>query len=143
MKLDEIGGGGAILPGEILLFWPRSFPGGAIKPNREGRETLIGKGTEEGRSACSTEDSGPEKPGNRVEEKTPGIGEDWWQRSEGQENPPFMTVNTHPSAPIKPQGNRTSCAVTVDRGRGSRRRKTMRTTEVSRDSVVMQDLEKR
>ena len=68
--MDEIWGGGAILPGEILLFWPRSFPGGAIKPNREGRETLIGKGTEEGRSACSTEDSGPEKPGNRVEEKT-------------------------------------------------------------------------
>ena len=33
-------------------------------------EVMTGKGTEDGRSACSTEDSGPEKPGNRVEEKT-------------------------------------------------------------------------
>jgi len=30
----------------------------------------MGKGAEDGRSVCSTEDSGPEKPGNRVEEKT-------------------------------------------------------------------------
>ena len=36
----------------------------------ERGETPIGKGTEGGRSACSTEDSGPEKPGNRAEEKT-------------------------------------------------------------------------
>lgn len=28
------------------------------------------KGTEGGRSAWSTDDSGPEKPGNRVEDKT-------------------------------------------------------------------------
>ena len=33
-------------------------------------ETPIGKGAGGGRSACSTEDSGPEKPGNRAEEKT-------------------------------------------------------------------------
>ena len=69
VKLDGIWGGGAILPGEVLLFWLREFPGGVIKRTREG-ETLIGEGTEDGRSACSTEDSGPEKPGNSVEEKT-------------------------------------------------------------------------
>jgi hypothetical protein len=40
------------------------------KTGPRGEETLIGKGAEGGRSACSTEDSGPEKPGNRAEEKT-------------------------------------------------------------------------
>ena len=69
VKQDGIWGGGAILPGEVLLFWLRLFPGGVIKRTREG-ETLIGKGAEDDRSACSTEDSGPEKPGNRAEEKT-------------------------------------------------------------------------
>lgn len=43
---------------------------GAIKPSRE-RITLSGKGAERGRSADSTEDSGPMKPGNRAEDKTP------------------------------------------------------------------------
>jgi len=38
VKLDEIWGGGAILPGEVLLPWPRSFPAGAIKRTREGRD---------------------------------------------------------------------------------------------------------
>jgi len=44
--------------------------GRGYKNGPERGETLIGKGTEGGRSACSTEDSGPEKPGNRAEEKT-------------------------------------------------------------------------
>jgi len=39
---------------------------GTAKPNW--------RGTEGGRSACSTDDLGPEKPGNRVEEKTLTIG---------------------------------------------------------------------
>ena len=59
----------------------RSYPGKSSCPDSESfreessngperGETLIGEGTEDGRSAYSTEDSGPEKPGNRVEEKT-------------------------------------------------------------------------
>ena len=40
-----------------------------IKPNREG-DPEAGLGTEGGRSTSSTDDSGPKKPGNRVEGKT-------------------------------------------------------------------------
>ena len=42
---------------------------GIIKPNRIG-EPEAGPGTEGGRFTGSTEDSGPMKPGNRVEDKT-------------------------------------------------------------------------
>ena len=59
----------------------RSYPGKSSCPDSdrfreessngpaEG-ETLSGKGAEDDRSAYSTEDSGPTKPGNSVEEKT-------------------------------------------------------------------------
>lgn len=40
-----------------------------IKPNREG-DPEAGLGAEGGRSARSTDDSGPMKPGNRAEDKT-------------------------------------------------------------------------
>jgi hypothetical protein len=40
-----------------------------IKPNREG-EPEAGQGAEGGRSTVSTDDSGPVKPGNSVEDKT-------------------------------------------------------------------------
>ena len=40
-----------------------------IKPNREG-DPEAGLGAEGGRSTGSTDDSGPMKPGNRVEDKT-------------------------------------------------------------------------
>ena len=71
----------------------------------ERGETLIGEGTEDGRSACSTEDSGPEKPGNSAEEKTlttPSLG--------GGNSKKFWVV-------------------------GSRRRKVGLATRESRDSV--------
>jgi hypothetical protein len=68
VTLDGRGGGDPILPGEVLLFWPVS-KGHETEPRRE--EALIGKKTEDGRSACSTEDSGPETPGDSVEGKTP------------------------------------------------------------------------
>ena len=42
---------------------------GIIKPNRIG-EPEAGQGTEGGRFTGSTEDSGPMKPGNSVEDKT-------------------------------------------------------------------------
>ena len=42
---------------------------GIIKPNRID-EPEAGQGTEGGRFTDSTEDSGPRKPGNRVEDKT-------------------------------------------------------------------------
>ena len=47
---------------------------GIIKPNRIG-EPEAGQGTEGGRFMDSTEDSGPMKPGNRVEDKTLTTGE--------------------------------------------------------------------
>jgi len=70
----------------------RSYPGKSSCPGPEGfrkgpengperGEPLIGEGTEDGRSAYSTEDSGPEKPGNSVEEKT------LTTRTEGGGNP--------------------------------------------------------
>jgi hypothetical protein len=42
---------------------------GAIKPNRIG-EPEAGQGTEGGRFTGCTDDSGPMKPGNSVEDKT-------------------------------------------------------------------------
>ena len=42
---------------------------GIIKPNRIG-EPEAGQGTEGGRFTDSTDDSGPMKPGNSVEDKT-------------------------------------------------------------------------
>ena len=42
---------------------------GIIKPNRIG-EPEAGQGTEGGRFTDSTDNSGPMKPGNRVEDKT-------------------------------------------------------------------------
>ena len=42
---------------------------GIIKPNRIG-EPEAGQGTEGGRFTGSTDDLGPMKPGNRVEDKT-------------------------------------------------------------------------
>ena len=46
---------------------------GIIKPNRIG-EPEAGQGTEGGRFTDSTEDSGPMKPDNSVEDKTLTIG---------------------------------------------------------------------
>jgi hypothetical protein len=40
-----------------------------------------------------------------VEEKTPGIGEDWCMKDESEEDPPLMTVNTHPRTPMTAPGN--------------------------------------
>ena len=42
---------------------------GILKPNRIG-EPEAGQGTEGGRFTDSTDDSGPMKPGNSVEDKT-------------------------------------------------------------------------
>ncbi len=42
---------------------------GTIKPNRIG-EPEAGQGTEGGRFTGSTDNSGPKKPGNSVEDKT-------------------------------------------------------------------------
>ena len=50
--------------------------GETIKPNRIG-EPEAGQGTEGGRFADSTEDSGPKKPGNRAEDKTLKTWEVW------------------------------------------------------------------
>ena len=56
-------------PGKSCCSGSESFREESSNGPEKG-ETLIGEGTEDGRSACSTEDSGPEKPGNSVEEKT-------------------------------------------------------------------------
>lgn len=47
-----------------------------IKPNRIG-EPEAGQGTEGGRFTGSTDDSGPMKPGNSVEDKTLTIRKLW------------------------------------------------------------------
>ena len=47
---------------------------GTIKPNRIG-ETEAGQGTEGGRFTGSSDNSGPKKPGNGVEDKTLTTGE--------------------------------------------------------------------
>ena len=49
---------------------------GIIKPTRIG-EPEAGQGTEGGRFTGCTDDSGPMKPGNRVEDKTLTIREIW------------------------------------------------------------------
>ncbi len=49
---------------------------GTIKPNRIG-EPEAGQGTEGGRFTGSTDDSGPMKPGNSVEDKTLTIRKLW------------------------------------------------------------------
>jgi hypothetical protein len=119
-----------------------SPPALASRPHRRCQKTdpqrrsRGGEGAEGGRSTGSTYDPGPEKPGNRSEEKTPGTGEGWHEMSESEEDPPFMTVNTHPRnalrcfAPPLPGG-----LVDVRQGVGSRGRKTMVATPASRFSV--------
>jgi len=61
----------------------------SIKPTRE-RRSRNEKGAEGGRSTGSTDDSGPEKPGNSVEEKTLQTGT---QRAGAFQarNPPLAT----------------------------------------------------
>ena len=58
-----------VLPGEDLLLCSGRLLAGVENPIAEG-VPRGGKGAEVGRSVDSTEDSGPKKPGNRVEEKT-------------------------------------------------------------------------
>ena len=62
--------------GEVVRLTQGSLPvlvsivaKGTIKPNRIG-EPEAGQGTEGGRFTDSTDNSGPMKPGNRVEDKT-------------------------------------------------------------------------
>ena len=50
-------------------------------------------GAEGDRFTGSTEDSGPMKPGNSVEDKTLTTGEVKSKRNGKAENPPFTTVN--------------------------------------------------
>jgi len=66
LKLDGIRGGSVSYPGKPSCSAAEQ---GRRKPNCEGR-TPIGEGAEGGRSADSTDDSGPMKPGNRAEDKT-------------------------------------------------------------------------
>jgi hypothetical protein len=51
-------------------------------------------GAEGDRFTGSTEDSGPMKPGNSVEDKTLTTGEVKRKRNGKAENPPLTTVNT-------------------------------------------------
>ena len=73
VKLDGIRGGGTTYPGKPSC----SDTGGRQRCHKTepSRRTRSGKGAEGGRFADSTDDSGPEKPGNRVEGKTPTTGE--------------------------------------------------------------------
>ena len=68
VKLDGIWGGSASYPGKPSCAGI-DVAKGIIKPNRIG-EPEAGQGTEGGRFTGSTDNSGPMKPGNRVEDKT-------------------------------------------------------------------------
>ncbi len=68
VKLDGIWGGSASYPGKASCAGI-DVAKGIIKPNRIG-EPEAGLGTEGGRFTGCTDDSGPMKPGNRVEDKT-------------------------------------------------------------------------
>ena len=58
-----------VLPREALLHWYLELPEDIIKPNCEG-DPEAGLGAKGDRFTGSTDDSGPKKPGNRVEDKT-------------------------------------------------------------------------
>ena len=83
-----------VLPREALLCWGLGVAKDPIKPNREG-DPEVGQGAEGGRFAGSTEDSGPMKPGNSVEDKTLTTGRKKKTGRFSTENPPLATVNTH------------------------------------------------
>lgn len=71
MKLDGIWGD-ASYPGKPSCTGAVAATG-TIKPNRRG-DPEAGQGAEGGRFTDSTDDSGPKKPGNRMEDKTLRIG---------------------------------------------------------------------
>ena len=68
MKPDGIWGGGASYPGKP--YWPGVERCERHHKTEPKRRTRSGEGPEGGRFTGSTEDSGPMKPGNSVEEKT-------------------------------------------------------------------------
>jgi hypothetical protein len=68
VKWDGIRRGGASYPGKPSCTGAAAA-GDTIKPNRRG-EPEAGQGAKGGRFADTTDDSGPVKPGNRVEDKT-------------------------------------------------------------------------
>ena len=68
VKFDGIWGGSASYPGKPSCAGI-DVAKGTIKPNRIG-EPEAGQGTEGGRFTDSTDNSGPMKPGNSVEDKT-------------------------------------------------------------------------
>jgi len=65
-----------------------------IKPDRE-RRTLSGEGAERGRSTGNTNDSGPMKPGNSVEDKTLTTGKQKTEKAPWTKNPTLAAVNTN------------------------------------------------
>jgi hypothetical protein len=67
VKLDGIWGGGASYPGKPSCADIESCR--RYHKTEPIRRPRSGEGAEGGRSTGSTEDSGPKKPGNRVEEK--------------------------------------------------------------------------
>lgn len=94
VKLDGIWRGGTSYPGKPYCDGSRSCQRyHKTEPTRRPRS---GKVAEGGRFAGSTDDPGPEKPGNRVEDKTLETGERLYkEKTTGTENPPLATVNTH------------------------------------------------
>jgi hypothetical protein len=94
VKLDGIWRGGTSYPGKPYCAGSRNCQmHHKTGPTRRPRS---GKGAEGGRSAGSTVDPGPEKPGNRVEDKTLETGERLDKEEIAEtENPPLATVNIH------------------------------------------------
>ena len=91
MKPDGIWGGSASYLRVALLLWHRKLP--QVLENRPDQENPKREGTEGGRFTRSTGDSGPVKPGNSVEDKTPKTRK-VEEKEQGliTENPPFKAV---------------------------------------------------
>ena len=93
MKLDGIRGGDASYPGKPSCTGIESCH--RYHKTEPIRRSRSGKGAEGGRSTGSTDETGPMKPGNSVEDKTLRTGKGKVRESLWAENPPLATVNTH------------------------------------------------
>jgi hypothetical protein len=114
-------------PGKPSCLWCTKLR--EAPSNRLGSGAPVtGKGAEGGRSTGSTEDSGPMKPGNSVEEKTLTTGTRSSTPMLPAKNPPLATVNTHLSASNGIQLGRPGPPVITGREAGSRGREARMTT---------------
>jgi hypothetical protein len=108
----------------------REAVAGSIKPTLK-RRPRNGEGAEGGRSTGSTEDSGPEKPGNSVEEKTLKTGTQRGWSAPGKE-PAACDGLTHLTGSEDSSEKTRAPRPSPGWGAGSRGREARRTSQGSR-----------